>query len=92
MIPPEPTAPETLGTQPRNASEVNSLVGSHLRGFAASKVQIGQSQDWLVTVDLTAAPYYFTTVQQTLIKSAFADLDAALDAVNMTFISQLIGM
>lgn len=91
-LPENPPAPATVGTQPRNADEVNGLVGLQLRTFAASKVQIGQSQAWLVTVDLTASPYHFTEEQQTLIKSAFADLDASLDDINMTFISQLIGM
>ena len=93
MIPPsEPTAPATIGTQPRNADEVNALVGTHLRSFIANKNAIGQDHDFFLTVDLKAAPYYFAAEQETLIKSAIADLDASLDAVNMTFISQLVGM
>jgi hypothetical protein len=87
-----PSPPATVGTQPRNADEVNGLVGLHLRAVCGSKIQIGQDHDWLATVDLKAAPYYFSDTQETLIKSAIADLDTALDAVNMTFISQLVGM
>lgn len=92
MNPPEPTPPPTVGTQPRNADEVNALVGTHLRGFASSKVTINQDHDFLAATDLTVAPYFFTEDQQTLIKSAIADLDTALDAIDMTFISRLIGM
>ena len=90
--PVDPQPPATVGTQPRNASEVNGLVGTHLRDFVASKNAIGQDHDFLLTVDLKEAPYYFAPEQETLIKSAIADLDTDLDGVNMTFISQLIGM
>lgn len=88
----EPTPPTTLGTQPKSADEVNALVGVHLRGFCATKVTIGQDADFLGGTDLTAAPYGFSSQQETLIKSAINDLDTALDAVNMTFISRLVGM
>jgi hypothetical protein len=86
------TPPTTVGTQPRSADEVNALVGNHLRAFSANKITVGQDHDWLITVDLKAAPYFFAADQETLIKSAIADLDTALDAVDMTFISQLVGM
>lgn len=92
MTQPTPTSPTTVGTQPRSADEVNGLVGVHLRSFCATKIQISQDHDWLATVDLKAAPYYFNDQQETLIKSAIGDLDAALDGVNMTFISELVGM
>ena len=92
MQPYPPSPPATVGTQPRTADEVNGLVGSHLRGFIASKNAINQDQNFFMGTDLKAAPYYFTPEQETLIKSAIADLDAALDGVNMTFISQLVGM
>lgn len=94
QFPPVPptTPPQTVGTQPRNADEVNGLVGLHLRNFCAAKVQVGQDHDWLATVDLKGEPYWFSNEQETLIKSAIADLDTALDGVNMTFISQLVGM
>ncbi len=93
MIPPlEPSAPATVGTQPKNADEVNGLIGLHLRSFVASKIQIGQDHDFFGSTDLTAAPYHFSEDQQTLLKSAIADLDTALDAIDMTFISRIIGM
>jgi hypothetical protein len=93
MTQPEPPAPpSTIGTQPRSAEEVNSLVGSHLRSFMTSKNTIGQDHDWLITVDLKVAPYYFSQEQEDSIKSGIGDLDASLDAVDMTTISRLIGM
>ena len=91
-IPTQPTPPETIGTQPHNASEVNGLIGTHLRGFAASKVTINQDAAWLAVSDLKAAPYYFTDEQEATLKSAIADLDTALDQVDMTFISRIIGI
>jgi len=90
--PTPPPPPATIGTQPRNADEVNALIGTHLRGFAASKVTINQDHAWLVTVDLKEAPYYFTQAQEDSLKSGIADLDTALDAVDMTTISRIIGM
>ena len=90
--PAEPQPPSTIGTQPRSADEVNGLVGTHLRGFIANKNAIGQDHDWLVTVDLKVAPYYFTQEQEDSIKSGIGDLDASLDAVDMTTISRLVGM
>lgn len=87
-----PPPPSTIGTQPRNADEVNGLVGTHLRGFISSKNAVGQDHDWLITVDLKEAPYYFTEAQEADIKSAIGDLDTALDAVDMTTISRLVGL
>ena len=91
-LPVEPSPPATVGTQPRNADEVNALVGTHLRGFISSKHTINQDHDFFASVDLKAAPYYFTVDQETLIKSAIADLDTALDAIDMTFINRIVGM
>lgn len=94
-IPQEPTTPpppDTVGTAPRNASEVNGLVGLHLRDFLRTKLVINQDQDWLLPTDLKASPYFFTADQETLIKSAFGDLDQQLDQVDLTFISRLVGM
>jgi hypothetical protein len=91
-IPPEPSPPATIGTQPRNAEEVNMLVGTHLRGFIANKNAVGQDHDWLITIDLKVPPYNFTQAQEDSIKSGIGDLDTALDAVDMTTISRLVGM
>jgi hypothetical protein len=87
-----PPPPAVVGTQPRNADEVNGLVGTHLRGFTASKAATHQDQEFFVATDLKAAPYYFSAEQETLIKSAVSGLDQALQAVDMTFISRIIGM
>jgi hypothetical protein len=91
-IPTEPQPPTTIGTQPRNADEVNGLLGTHLRGFATNKVTINQDAAWLAVTDLKAAPYYFTDEQEATLKSAVADLDTSLDAIDMTFISRIIGI
>jgi len=92
MTIPDGTAPQTVGTQPRNADEVNNVIGQHLRAFTQSKGVINQDHSWLETVDLKEAPYYFAADQETLLKSAIADLDASLDQVEMTFISRIIGL
>ena len=89
-MPPGP--PATVGTQPRNADEINALVGLHLRDFATIKTRINQDHEFMLVTDLKAEPYLFSQEQETLIKSAIGDLDTALDGVDMTFISRLIGM
>ena len=91
-LPPEPTAPETVGTAPRNAAEVNGLVGLHLKDFLRAKTVINQDREWFLPTDLTAAPYFYSSDQAALIQSAYADLDTALDAIDMTFINRLVGM
>ncbi len=91
-IPPEPTAPETVGTAPKSASEVNGLTGLHLKDFLRIQSVINQDAAWIESTDLKAAPYYFTADQETLIKTAILQLDQALDAVDLTFIVRLVGM
>lgn len=94
-LPEEPTTPpppETVGTAPRSAAEVNGLVGLHLKDFLRVAVIINQDQEWLLPTDLKVAPYYFSADQETLIKSALGDLDTALDSIDRTFISRLVGM
>lgn len=92
-IPPiDDQPPETIGTNPRNADEVNSLTGLHLRQFLSVRVSLQQDQNFMAATDLTAAPYHFTGDQQTQIKTAIGNLDQALQAVDLTFISRLVGM
>lgn len=88
----QPAPPATVGTQPKDAAEVNSQIGTHLRGFVQIKANVNQDQNWLVTVDLKAAPYYFTQDQEDLLKSGIGELDAVLDTVDMTLISRIIGI
>jgi len=71
---------------------VNQLIGAHLRAFTETKEIIGHDRDWLATADLQADPYLMTPADEVLIKSAIADLDTALDAVDMTFINRLTGL
>jgi hypothetical protein len=92
MTLPETPPPATIGTQPETAFAVNQLVGTHLRSFVTIKNSVGQDHDWLITVDLKGAPWFFTSEQESSIKSGIADLDASLDAVDMTTISRLIGL
>jgi hypothetical protein len=91
-IPQEPQPPSTVGTAPRNADEVNGLVGLHLKDFLRIKTVINQDAAWMAPTLLTDPPYHFTADQETLIKSALNDLDTALDAIDLTFISRLVGM
>lgn len=91
-IPETPPPPATIGTNPRTADEVNGLVGVHLRGFLASRATINQDQNFMLATDLKVAPYYFSSDQETQIKSAIASLDQALDAIDLTFISRIVGM
>ena len=91
--PANPTAPpDTIGSQPRSAGEVNQLVGQHLRAFLAAKASVGQDQDFFAATDLKGAPYYFTAEQETELKTAISQLDVALDAVDLTFINRIVGM
>ena len=92
MTVPNPQPPATIGTNPRNADEVNSLIGLHLRDFVVMKGRINQDANFLAQADLKAAPYYFTEEQETQLKSAVSGLDTELDAVDMTFINRIIGM
>jgi len=93
MIPPQNAPPpETVGGQPVNGYEVNSLVASHLRRFVDAQRSIGQDRDWLAAADLKVEPYLFTAAQETDIKSAILTLDDALDAIDMTFVNRVLGM
>jgi hypothetical protein len=93
MTQPEPPPPPaTIGTNPKSADEVNGLIGIHLRGFAASRITISQDENFFSVTDLKAAPYYFSAAQEATIKSCFTDLNTALQAIDMTFIYQLVGM
>lgn len=87
-----PAPPTTVGLSPRTPDEVNNLVGIHLRQFVDVKNLINGDREWLAAETLTGAPWYFSADQETLIKTAVLQLDAALDAVDMTFINRLIGL
>jgi len=90
--PATPPPPATLGNNPKSADEVNGLIGTHLRGFTASKITIQQDQNFMSVTDLKAAPYYFSDTQEATIKSAISALNTALQAIDMTFIYQIIGI
>lgn len=91
-VEPTPQPPATIGTQPKTADEVNALTGSHLRGFMASKTTVHQDADFLTATDLKVAPYFFTADQETEIKTAVLQLNTSLEAIDMTFISRIVGM
>lgn len=81
-----------VGLSPRTADEVNALVGTHMRQFVDVQNVMSGDNAWLLSADLKAEPYLMSAEDETLIKSAVADLDAALGAVNMTFIDRLVGL
>jgi hypothetical protein len=91
-IPPEPVAPVTVGLSPKTADEVNYSTGVMLRQFTDNKEAVHHFREWLAAADLKAAPYHFLEEQEVLIKSAIADLDTAMDAIDMTFITRLTGL
>lgn len=82
----------TVGLSPKSADEVNNLIGTHMRQFVDVQNAIGGDNDWLAAADLKLEPYLMSAEDETLIKSAIADLDTALVAVNMTFINRLVGL
>jgi hypothetical protein len=87
-----PAPPATVGLSPKTADEVNYSTGIMLRAFTDNKEAVGHFREWLAAADLKVPPYSFSVEQETLIKSAIADLDTALDAVDMTFINRLTGL
>lgn len=91
-IPTDPAPPATIGTNPKSADEVNGLVGTHLKGFLASRGTIEQDQNFFAATDLKAAPYFFSDTQETDLKTAISELNTALQAVDLTFISRIVGM
>lgn len=87
-----PPPPAVIGTNPRNADEVNGLVGTHLRGFLSCRTTIAQDENFFGATDLKLAPYYFTADQETQIKTAVSQLNDALVAIDLTFIARIVGM
>lgn len=87
-----PPPPATIGTNPQSASEVNGLVGTHLKGFLSVRATISQDENFMAATDLTASPYHFTSTQESDIKSAISSLNTALEAIDLTFISRIVGM
>lgn len=81
-----------IGLSPRNQDEVNNQVGYILRQWTDNKESIGHFHQWLLSADLKVEPYNFTPEDETLIKSALADLDTTLDGVDTTFIDRLTGL
>lgn len=80
------------GLAPKTADEINNNVGVILRRFVDDKESISHLRESLAGVDLKAEPYLMSAEDETLIKSAINDLDTALDAINMVWINQLVGL
>lgn len=80
------------GMNPQTAQEVNTGVGLVLRQFVMARDAVNRSQASLAPLTLTGPPYSMSEADETLIKSAMNDLDTALDAIDMTWISRLIGI
>lgn len=80
------------GLTPPNAQEVNNSVGYILRAFVDNRESVHHLAANLAPLDLTQAPYSMTPEDDTLIKSAVNGLDTALQGIDMTFISRLVGM
>jgi hypothetical protein len=80
------------GLTPSTAAEVHNNVGVILRRFVDDKESVNHLAASLAPLDLKIAPYFMSEEDETLIKSAVNALDTALDAIDMTFISRLVGM
>ena len=80
------------GLTPKTADEINNNVGVILRRFVDDKESVSHMRENLAGLDLQAEPYLMSAEDETLIKSAINDLDTALDAIDMTFINQLVGV
>lgn len=81
----------SVGLTPSNAVELNAQLGQLLRRFIETQESVSHWSDWLATVDLKTPPYSFDTAEEGLIKSAVGDLNTALTAIDMTFITRLVG-
>lgn len=93
MTQPEtPPPPATIGTNPKNADEVNGLIGVHLRSFLQVLNQTKQDADFCASADFKVAPYYFTQAQEDTLKSAVNGLNTALQAIDLTDINRVVGM
>lgn len=81
-----------VGLSPKSADEVNLNVGMLLRTFTDTRAKVKVQADWLAATDLKLDPYLMTAEDETAIKSAVVSLNDALQAIDMTFISRLIGL
>jgi hypothetical protein len=80
------------GLTPSSAGEINNNVGIILRRFVDDRESVLHLQASLEPLDLKVEPYLMTLEDETLIKSAVNGLNTELQAVDMTFISRLVGM
>ena len=80
------------GLTPSTAAEINNNVGVVLRRFVDDRESVLHLQASLAPLDLKAEPYLMTEEDETLIKSAVNGLNTDLQAIDMTFISRLVGM
>lgn len=87
-----PPPPPIIGTNPRNADEVNGLIGTHLRAFLSVLNQNVQDHDFCAAQDFKVAPYYFTQPQEDTLKSAVNGLYDALQAIDLTDINRVVGL
>jgi hypothetical protein len=80
------------GLTPSTALEINNNVGRILRSFVDDRESVLHLAASLAPLDLQAEPYLMTPEDETLIKSAVNGLNTDLQAIDMTFISRLVGM
>jgi hypothetical protein len=80
------------GLTPSTAAEIDNNVGVILRRFVDDRESVMHLAASLAPLDLQADPYNMTPEDETLIKSAVNGLNNDLQAIDMTFISRLVGM
>jgi hypothetical protein len=81
-----------VGLTPSTAAEINNNVGVIIRRFVDDRESVHHLAASLASIDLQAEPYLMSEADETLIKSTVTDLDAFLQTLAMTNISQLAGM
>ena len=89
---PPGTAPATVGTNPRTADEINSIIGTHLKGFLAAKAAVDQDKRFCDATDFKIAPYYFTEDQEGALKAAVTTLQAGMAGIDLTFVMRVVGL
>lgn len=81
-----------VGAAPKDAVEVNALTGQHLRQFVQIQETINHDFSSLSGIDLKVPPYEMSADDETTLKTAIAQLNTALQAVDMTFINRCTGL
>jgi len=82
----------TVGISPPDATTVNLTIGTLLRQYNTMKETVARYQKWLAANDLKIAPYNMLAADEANLKTAIANLNTALAAIDSTFIDRCTGL